>query len=125
MALYVFAYDEPVICRECGANDFTLLQATHQLRCNCCLACFIEQELVEEAVETMTDYIRSNGITERLTPSVAYHPQASDYNKTSTLTALITALQILSYPQAAESKDWYRAIGMLKAGIDRERLKQV
>lgn len=122
MALYSFAYDEPLTCRDCGNDDFTFLKPIARLRCNNCKASFTEQELVEEAVETMSDYIRHHGIAERL--PVTPPGQPADYSNTNTLAALATALQILSYPQMTTEANLSRARNMVQAALKRERLKQ-
>src|SRR5690242_14596301 len=113
MALCVFAYDELVICRECGGNDFTLFKNLSRLRCNNCKTSYSEQELVEEAVDTMTDYIRNHGITER--QPILAAGDAKEYSETSTLGALMSAWQLLSYPQSATPETIYRAQKMIQA----------
>lgn len=117
MALFTFAYDELVICPQCGGYDFTFLKPIERLRCNACKTSYTERELVEEAIDTMSDYIKNNGITERL-PDSAANP--GEYRNTRTLAALIAALQILHYPEAVTPAALNRAIGMLRAAIERE-----
>lgn len=116
MASYVFAYDEPVICRACGGNDFTLLKSTDRLRCNGCLTSYTERELVDEAVEIMSGYIQSNGITEKLNPSHILQESPD-----STLAAMLYALQVLSYPQSTTLEKWMKAIRRLRIAVEQER----
>lgn len=122
MALYSFAYDEPLTCRVCGNDDFTFLKPIARLRCNNCKASYTEQDLVEEAIETMSDYIRHHGIAERL-PMTAPRPPA-DYSNTNTLAALAAALQVLSYPELTTEANLTRARSMVLAALSRERFKQ-
>lgn len=120
MAVCAFAYDELVICRQCGSNDFSLFKSLSRLRCNNCKTSYSEHELVEEAVDTMSDYIRNHGITERL-PLLAAG-DAQEYSETSTLGALMAAWQLLSYPQSATPETIFRAQKMIQAAIKRESL---
>jgi protein-arginine kinase activator protein McsA len=121
MARYAFAYDEPLTCRECGNDDFTFMKSIARLRCNNCKTSFSEQALVEEAVETMSDYIRHHGITER--PPLALPKQSSDYK--NTLAALLAALQVLNYPDLATEANWLRALRMVEAAVVQESRNQV
>jgi hypothetical protein len=125
MALYSFAYDELVTCPTCGSVDFTFIQSLQRLRCNSCKDSFSEATLVEEAVTTMSDYIRSNGIVERLTPdSIATREKSSDYQGTTTLAALLTALDVLTYPHTATPAKLLRAQRMVSAALERERRRE-
>jgi hypothetical protein len=121
MADCVFAYDEPVICPVCGGNDFALFKPLARLRCNSCKTSFTEQELVEEALGMMAEYIRNHGINERMP-----RPNRQDdeyFRATSTLAALVTARQLLSYPEAASPDSVIKTLKMLQAAINRESVR--